>query len=153
MSHAILRDLLNDFSDNINNEMVLAISQAIDAAENHDEDSPLIFSSFSTLITLLYQGFNNERAVAIYLSSPDTANSVTRQFFIPFLQQAQQQVAPHIEIPADFGNHEGEEDEEDEDGARAPGIVPRDYIENNENNENYGDEDEDEDGDRDDMEL
>ena len=56
----------------------------------------------------------DERAVAIYLSSPDTANSVTRQFFIPFLQQAQQQVAPHIEIPADFGNHEGEEDEEDE---------------------------------------
>ena len=143
MSHAILRDLLNDFSANINNEMVLAISQAIDAAENHGEDSPLIFSSFSTLITLLYQGFNNERAVAIYLSSPDTANSVTRQFFIPFLQQAQQQVAPRIEIPADFGNHEGEDDE---DGARAPGIVPRDYIENN---ENYGDEDED----RDDMEL
>lgn len=139
MSHDILRNLLNDFSNNINNDIVIAISNAIDEAENHGEDSPLIFSSFSTLITLLYQGFNNERAVAIYLSSPDTANSVTRQFFIPFLQQAQQQVAPHIEIPADFGNHEGEDDEdEDEDGARAPGIVPRDYIENN---ENYGDED------------
>ena len=124
MSHDILRNLLNDFSNNINNDIVIAISNAIDEAENHGEDSPMIFTSFSTLITLLYQGFNTERAVSIYLSSPDTANSVTRQFFVPFLQQA----PPHIVIPADFGNNGDDEDDEE---ARAPGIVPRDYIENN----------------------
>ena len=85
MSHNILRSLLNDFSANINNDIAFAISQAIDEAETRGEDSPLIFCSFSTLITLLYQGFNTERAVSIFLSSPGTANSVTRQFFVPFL--------------------------------------------------------------------
>lgn len=75
-----LRDMLNEFYENIPEWLRQPIISAINSAEEADEDH--IITPLSQLIINLDRG-RNTIAVNNYMTNPVTRGSVTRRFFFP----------------------------------------------------------------------
>lgn len=75
-----LRDMLNEFYYNISEWLRQPVIDAINAAEENEEDH--VITPLSQLIVLLDRGQDNE-AVNLYMTNPVTRHSATRRFFFP----------------------------------------------------------------------
>jgi hypothetical protein len=73
--------MLNEFYNNIPEWLRQPINNAINTAEQEDEEH--IITPLNTLIGLLGSGFNSNEAVNRYMTDPVTRHSVTRRFFFP----------------------------------------------------------------------
>lgn len=152
-----LLNMIDEFSANIRPDLVESLNNAVIASASAGEfgRNPSIISSFSQLITLLSsRRIPDAEAINLYMSDPNTRDSVSRPFFyhmtfrgflypednpiyppappaLPPLaaEPAISLAPPQIVLPADFFSSQPRIPHEDE--ARAPGIVPQDYDDNN----------------------
>jgi hypothetical protein len=76
-----LRDMLNEFYENIPECFRQPLINAINSAEENDENN--IITPLSQLLVLLDRGLNHE-AINLYINDPVTSRSSTRRFFLPY---------------------------------------------------------------------
>lgn len=75
-----LRDMLNEFYENIPRHFRQPVIDAINAAEENEEDH--VLTPLSQLIVNLDRGQSNQ-AINAYMTNPVTRGSSTRRFFFP----------------------------------------------------------------------
>lgn len=110
-----LRSFLNDAYELIRPNVFRALIQLITSAESNNEQH--LLQDINTLIIhLCDMRMSQNESIQIYMDSPPTQNSSTRQFLEPFY-------VPRIVV--DLNQLRAIVHEIDLDQAVAPGIVPR----------------------------